>query len=96
MQYTPRIRIISVDHALTVQAAQLLTRTLHEHNMQYPLREVYCHLEAGRCGLKVGAVGIEVDGNFVWAGGELSAATAEIFCHSLKAHVQRMQTAKSI
>ena len=91
MKYTPRIRIISVDHALTVQAAQRLSQAMHAAHMRYPVREVFCHLEAGRCGLKVGSIGIELDGNFVWAGHELTEGLAASFCESLQLHVDRME-----
>ena len=90
-KYVPQIRVISVEHDLTVQATQRLAHAMRQAGLTYPVREVFCHLEAGRCGLKAGVVGIEVDGSFVWGGKELTESLAVSFCDGLKRHVERME-----
>ncbi len=88
--YVPQIRVISVDHDRTTIAGARLRHALDAHGMrEYPVRSVFCHLEAGRCGVKAGLVAVEVDGLIVWAGKELTQETAAVFCERLPAFIQR-------
>ena len=60
--FIPQIRIISVDHDRTITAMQRLRKSMDNNQLQdYPIREVFCHLEAGRCGIPAGIVAIEVE-----------------------------------
>ena len=75
--YIPQLRVISVDHDRTSIAAVRLRHALDAAGLQaYPVRSVFCHLEAGRCGVKAGIVAVEADGGIVWAGKELTEDSA--------------------
>ena len=88
--YLPEIRVISVEHGRTTLAEQRLRRALDAHGMrQYPVRSVFCHLEAGRCGVPSGQVAVEVDGCIIWAGSELTETLAEKFCIGLPDYLRR-------
>ncbi len=85
--YTPQIRIISVDHDRTVTASQRLQHAMTKQKQHYTIHNVFCHLEAGRCGVLSGAVALEVDGSIVWMGSELTDNLATQFCNGLTAYV---------
>ena len=86
----PQIRIISVDHERTSAAETLLRHAMARRNLNHcPLRAVYCHLEAGRCGISAGSVALEVDGSVVWAGTQLTETMAETFCDALERYCNR-------
>ena len=88
--YIPQIRVISVDHGRTTIAEGRLRRALDKHGMQsYHVRGVFCHLEAGRCGIKSGLVAIEVEGMIIWAGKELTEGLAGQFCEGLPAFMEK-------
>lgn len=88
--YVPQIRVISVDHDRTTVAAARLRHALDAHGLHAcPVRSVFCHLEAGRCGVKAGVVAVEVDGLIVWAGKELTEETAAVFSERLPDFIQR-------
>lgn len=88
--YVPQLRVISVEHDKTTLAAGRLRRALDAAGMKdYPIRSVFCHLEAGRCGVKAGMVAVEADGAIVWAGKELTEAIAAAFAEGLPPYVQR-------
>lgn len=88
--HIPQIRVISVDHDRTTTAAARLRHALDARGMRgYPVRSVFCHLEAGRCGVKAGIVAVEVDGLIVWAGKELTGEMAGVFSERLPAFLQR-------
>jgi hypothetical protein len=88
--YIPLIRVISVDHERTSTAERRLLRALERHDLrQYPVRSVFCHLEAGRCGIPSGLVAVEVDGRVIWTGGELTEKLAESFAAGLPDFVSR-------
>jgi hypothetical protein len=90
--YIPQIRVISVDHDRTTIAETRLRRALDKHDMHsYPVRGVFCHLEAGRCGIKAGLVAIEVEGLIIWAGKELTETLADRFCEGLPAFMQKQK-----
>jgi hypothetical protein len=91
-QHAPQIRLISVDHDRTTIAETRLRRALDKHGMQaYPVRAVFCHLEAGRCGVKAGLVAIEVEGLIIWTGKELTEALADRFCEGLPVFMQKQK-----
>ena len=82
--FIPQIRIISVDHDKTITAMQRLHRSMEKHGLiKHSVREVFCHLEAGRCGVKSGYVAIEVEGMIIWKGQELTEKLAEQFAEGL-------------
>ena len=88
--YIPQIRVISVDHDRTTLAGQRLRKALDRHGMRdYPVRGVFCHLEAGRCGVPSGKVAVEVDGNIIWAGPEVTDSLAGSFCRGLPEFVRQ-------
>ena len=88
--FIPQIRIISVDHDRTVTAMQRLRKSMDRHTLQnYPIREVFCHLEAGRCGIPAGIVAIEVEGLIVWRGKELTEKLADDFSTGLPAFLEK-------
>ncbi|MDR0816484.1 MAG: hypothetical protein LBN28_03715 [Desulfovibrio sp.] len=88
--YIPEIRVISVEHARTILAETRLRHALDKHDLRrYPVRGVFCHLEAGRCGVKAGVVALEVDGRIIWAGKELTQDLAEQFCAGLPDYVRK-------
>ena len=90
--FIPQIRIISVDHDRTITAEARLRHALDRHSMNnYPVRNVFCHLEAGRCGVKAGIVAVEVEGQIVWAGKELTDESADALCERLPAIVRHWQ-----
>lgn len=90
--YVPQIRVISVDHDRTTVAAARLRHALDTDGMRScPIRSVFCHLEAGRCGVKAGIVAVEVDGAIAWAGKELTEEVAAAFAEGLPAFIQRKQ-----
>ena len=90
--YIPEIRVISVDHERTVAAASMLRHGLDARDLKkYPVRSVFCHLEAGRCGVNAGLAAVEVDGNIVWAGKELTESMVEQFCDAVCAYVRRRE-----
>ena len=91
-EFIPQIRIISVDHDRTSVAQTRLRHALDNHGMaNYPVRSVFCHLEAGRCGVKAGIVAIEVEGRIVWAGKELTPGLADQFCEGLPAFIKEQK-----
>ena len=88
--YIPEIRVISIDHERTVATAGMLRHALDARDLKkYPVRSVFCHLEAGRCGVKAGMVAVEIDGNIVWGGKELTGSMAEQFCDAVCAYARR-------
>lgn len=88
--YRPEIRVISVDHDRTTIAASRLRHALDSRGMRdFPVRSVFCHLEAGRCGVKAGIVAVEADGVIVWAGKELTEEIAAAFAGRLPAFIER-------
>ncbi len=90
--FTPQIRVISVDHQKTTTAVQLLHRSMERHGLlKYPVREVFCHLEAGRCGIKAGVVAIEVEGIIIWKGEALTDKLAEQFAAGLPRFIEVLQ-----
>ncbi len=93
-EYAPKIRVISVDHGRTVLAAERLRHALDRHGFrQYPVLSVFCHLEAGRCGVASGSVAVEVDGGLIWNGPELSENLAEQFCRGLEIYLLKKNAA---
>lgn len=87
--FIPQIRVISVDHDRTSIAETRLRKALDAHQMQdYPVRSVFCHLESGRCGVPAGVVAVEVEGNIIWMGKELTEKLAESFCEGLPAFIR--------
>ncbi len=90
--YTPQIRIISVEHDRTMSASTLLRHAFDAQGLKhYPIINVFCHLEAGRCGVQSGMVAVEVDGSIVWAGKELTARMAEDFCVALQNYAKKQE-----
>ena len=88
--YVPQIRIISVDHDKTVTAATRLRHALDKHKLSdCPVLSVFCHLEAGRCGIKAGVVALEIDGSILWGGKELTEEVAAAVSERLPAFIQR-------
>jgi len=95
--YIPEVRVISVDHERTVTTANLLRHALDARDLKkYPVRSVFCHLEAGRSGVKAGTVAVEVDGNIVWDGKEFTENMAEQFCDAVRAYARRREEALSV
>ena len=91
-EYIPNIRIISVDHDRTTTAAARLRHALDAHGYKnFKVLNVFCHLEAGRWGVHSGKVAIDVDGQIVWRGPELTEDLAEQFCAGLPAYVQKQK-----
>lgn len=89
-EYIPQIRVLSVDHDRTITAMQRLRHSLDRHKLNhYPVREVFCHLEAGRCGIPSGIVAIEVEGIIVWRGKELTEKLADSFASGLPSFVEK-------
>jgi len=89
----PQIRIISVDHERTSATETLLRHAMTRRDLHHcPLRAVYCHLEAGRCGVRSGSVALEVDGSIVWAGAQLTETMAETFCDGLERYMNSADT----
>jgi hypothetical protein len=94
--YIPAIRVISVEHERTVSAGGVLRHALDARGLRnYPVRNVFCHLEAGRCGIQAGMVAVEVDGGIVWAGKALSGNMAGKFCDALRAYARRREEKSS-
>jgi hypothetical protein len=90
--FLPLIRVISVDPDRTRAAEKRLLNALERHELrQYPVRSVFCHLEAGRCGIPAGLVAVEVDGRVIWAGKDLTDALAESFAAGLPAFVRQLE-----
>lgn len=90
--FVPHIRVISVDHDRTTQAAARLRHALNQHGMQaYPVRSSFCHLEAGRCGVAAGLVALEVEGRLIWNGSELTEALADAFCRGLPDYMRLLR-----
>ena len=89
--FIPLIRIISVEHDKTLQAQQRVCRALHAKGITYPVREVYCHLEASRCGVQAGMVGVEVEGRFAFVGPEVTEEVASNFAEKLPVFVEHMK-----
>lgn len=88
--FIPQIRIISVDHDRTITAMQRLRKSMDKHHLEdYPIREVFCHLEAGRCGIPAGIVAIEVEGIIVWRGKELTEKLANDFATGLPTFLEK-------
>lgn len=88
--FIPQIRIISVDHDRTITAMQRLRKSMDNNQLQdYPIREVFCHLEAGRCGIPAGIVAIEVEGIIVWRGKELTEKLANDFSTGLPQFLEK-------
>lgn len=91
-EYIPNIRVISVDHERTSLAAAQLRHALDAHGLKhYRVLSSFCHLEAGRWGVPSGKVAIDVDGQIIWAGPELSEALAEEFCAGLPAYIRKQK-----
>lgn len=90
-KYEPQIRIISVEHDKTIEGERLLTHALKEHGITVPLRNVFCHLEAGRCGIKSGKVAIEVDGSIIFEGENITPELSEQFCKGLPRYIAAME-----
>lgn len=89
-EYIPNIRIISVDHDRTTLAAQRLRHALDAHGLKhYPVMNVFCHLESGRWGVHSGTVAIDVDGQIIWRGPELTEKLAEQFCAGLPVYIKQ-------
>lgn len=89
-KFIPQIRIISVEHDRTITAMQRLRRSMDNHDLQdFPIREVFCHLEAGRCGIPAGIVAIEVEGIIVWRGKELTEKLADDFATGLPQFLEK-------
>ena len=81
----PQIRIISVDHERTSSVETVLRHAFARRNLDNcPVHCVFCHLEAGRCGVQSGTVAVEVDGVVVWAGAGMDEAMADTFCTALE------------
>ncbi|WP_027187444.1 hypothetical protein [Desulfovibrio cuneatus] len=89
--FIPLIRIISVEHDKTLQAQQHVCRALQAKGITYPVREVYCHLEASRCGVQAGMVGVEVEGRFAFVGAEVTEEVAATFAEKLPLFVEHMK-----
>ena len=70
---------------------EILAKAFARHQLTYPFREVFCHLEAGRCGVPAGIVAIEVDGQIVWDGKQMTEKLADMFCTQLKLFVERQK-----
>lgn len=87
-EYIPNIRVISVDHDRTTIAAARLRHALDACGYKhYNVLNVFCHLEAGRWGIHSGKVAIDVDGQIVWCGVELTEKLAADFCAGLPAYI---------
>lgn len=88
-EYIPNIRVISVDHDRTQNAASNLRHALDAHGYKhYHVLNSFCHLEAGRWGVPSGKVAIDVDGQIIWKGTELTPKLAEDFCAGLPAYIK--------
>lgn len=82
--YTPQIRVISVDHDRTVLTSRRLRHAMDLRGLQgWRVHNVFCHLEAGRCGVPAGVVAVEVDGSMGWLGKEMSEELADRFSEGL-------------
>lgn len=93
-QQIPSLRIISVDHDRTILAEQRLRKAMNAAGLKYvPIRNVFCHLESGRCGIKSGTVAVEVDGCIVWGGKELTERLADLLCEGLTNYIQKQNNA---
>lgn len=89
-EYKPNIRIISVDHERTMPAEQRLRHALDAYGFKdLQILSSFCHLEAGRWGVKSGTVAIDVDGQIIWSGPELTEKLAEMFCQGLPKYIQQ-------
>lgn len=89
-EYIPNIRIISVDHDRTTIASTRLRHALDAHGLKhYRVLSSFCHLEAGRWGVPSGSVAIDVDGQIIWRGAELTEKLAEQFCAGLPAYIKQ-------
>lgn len=88
------IRVISVDHDRTSKTEQLLNHSMPKDlpGGPYRLRSVYCHLEAGRCGVPAGKVAIEVEGQIIWRGAELTDKLAASFWQGLPEFVRQQRS----
>ena len=90
--FIPQIRIISVDHDRTVLAEQRLRHCMDRNGMkEYPVRSVFCHLEAGRCGIPSGIAALEVEGRIIWRGKELTEDLAQKFCEGLPHFIAKLR-----
>lgn len=88
-EYIPSIRVISVDHGRTTVAAARLRSALDANGYKnFKVLSVFCHLEAGRWGVPSGQAAIDVDGQVIWRGEELSEKLAQDFCNGLPAYIQ--------
>ena len=88
-KHIPQIRILSPDHERTTQVAQKVQHAMTAHDLSYPVHNVFCHLESGRCGVRSGTVALEVDGGIVWVGEECTDPLADAFCRSLIAYLEK-------
>lgn len=91
-EYSPNIRVISVDHERTKVTASRLRKALDANGYRhYRVLSSFCNLEAGRWGVKSGTVAIDVDGQIIWMGAELSEALAQEFCTGLPTYIQKQK-----
>ena len=90
-EYLTEIRVISVDHDRTSLAEQTLAHGKPQNAPNVRIRDVYCHLEAGRCGVASGSVAIEVDGQIIWKGAELTPKLAASFWNGLPKFIEQQK-----
>ena len=89
-KFIPQIRIISVEHDRTITAMQRLRRSMDNHDLQdFPIREVFCHLQAGGSGVLSFFLVAQGEVIIVWRGKELTEKLADDFATGLPQFLEK-------